>query len=84
VAQVGRELPHQLQALASHTLAVAAVDWKAQALKGLAVLAVAVLEIMVLAQTAQMELPTLAVVVAVLAKELVGHQLTVVQAVLEL
>jgi hypothetical protein len=54
---------------------VVAVDWKPLELKVLAGLEVAVLEIMVLAQTEQMVLPTLEVVVAVLAKELVGHQL---------
>jgi hypothetical protein len=71
-----------LQVLPCFTLAVAVVDWKVQELKGLAVLAVAVLEIMAQAQTAQMDLPTLAVVVAVLAKELAVHQSMLAMAVL--
>jgi hypothetical protein len=61
---------------------VVVVDWKVRERKALAVRGAVVLAIMVLAQTAQVELPTLAVVVAVLEKELAVHRLLLETAVL--
>jgi len=75
VEQAVLELPHLSQALALPMLVVAVVDWKAQERKVLVALVGVVLEIMVLAQTAQVVRLTLVGVVVVLAKEQARRQL---------
>jgi hypothetical protein len=82
VEQEALELHRQLQVQALPMREVVVVDWKVRERKALAVRGAVVLAIMVLAQTAQVELPTLAVVVAVLEKELAVHRLLLETAVL--